>query len=301
MYEINKILSDSDLDGIVCAAILLNVYQQAEVYLTESAQIRAGELVTSIDSKTVISDLMYIEGCGLYFDHHDSNKPETESFPGRWQVADSASRIVYEYFKHVSDLSLFADYIQEVDKIDGGKISLADIEQRSPLLDIALSIDRNNHAINQLLVQLFSKYSPQTVWNNQAIKTYLQETRSKQEQAQSYASKHETLLGDLLFIDFSSYAEDLKLHSYLFVSRHKDVSAIAIAKPAKDNRVKIGLYRNAINPEAKEYDLLNMAKNISPSSAGGHKGACGFALPANSDLAKIAQEMRNYLDQQLID
>ena len=74
--EIRRIVTDSDLDGVVTAAILLRWWKKAEVEFGHPGELRAGLLDNKIDRWTAVCDLPNHPDCGLCIDHHQSNKQE---------------------------------------------------------------------------------------------------------------------------------------------------------------------------------------------------------------------------------
>ncbi|MAO69882.1 MAG: hypothetical protein CL983_02235, partial [Euryarchaeota archaeon] len=74
--KIEKIVADGDLDGLIAASILKSYFSNVETIFAHAAEIRNGNLDHIIDSKTAICDLPFHSNCGLYLDHHSTNKPK---------------------------------------------------------------------------------------------------------------------------------------------------------------------------------------------------------------------------------
>ena len=104
--KVEKILTDGDLDGVLCGAILLGHFQMQMLSLV-SRSTKDGMLDHWIDSSTAICDLPHHPGCGLSIDHHLSNKPsENERRANRiWRSLPSAARVAANLFKDRLDLS----------------------------------------------------------------------------------------------------------------------------------------------------------------------------------------------------
>ena len=66
--QFDKIVADSDFDGLCGAAILKKFNPDAEVIFSHAALIRSGSFDGLIDSKTAIVDLPFHENCGWYLD-----------------------------------------------------------------------------------------------------------------------------------------------------------------------------------------------------------------------------------------
>ena len=96
--EIRRVVTDSDLDGVVTAAILRRWWKEAEIEFGHPGELRAGLLDSKIDRWTAVCELPWHPNCGLSIDHHQSNKPsgidESESVV-IWRDTPSAARIAF--------------------------------------------------------------------------------------------------------------------------------------------------------------------------------------------------------------
>ena len=63
--NITRVVADSDLDGLMAAAVLKAAKPSIEVYFAHPALIRAGSIDHLIDRNTAICDLPFHENCGL--------------------------------------------------------------------------------------------------------------------------------------------------------------------------------------------------------------------------------------------
>ena len=75
LENIERVVADSDLDGLMAAAVLKSSKPSLEVHFAHPALIRAGVVDHLIDENTAICDLPFHPDCGLYLDHHLTNKP----------------------------------------------------------------------------------------------------------------------------------------------------------------------------------------------------------------------------------
>ena len=99
----NRIIADSDLDGLCAAAILKSYNPDAEVVFSHAALIRSGRIDDVINHTTAMVDLPFHPNCGWYLDHHQTNKPnleEEDKFTKRggvcnWEATPSAARLAY--------------------------------------------------------------------------------------------------------------------------------------------------------------------------------------------------------------
>ena len=91
-----RIVTRPDFDGVICAVLLQDVMDISEPILwIEPYEIKNNFNI--IKEGDIISNLPYVDNCSLWFDHHYSNKTDKQ-FKGRFKIAPSAARIIYEYY-----------------------------------------------------------------------------------------------------------------------------------------------------------------------------------------------------------
>jgi oligoribonuclease NrnB/cAMP/cGMP phosphodiesterase (DHH superfamily) len=124
-----RLLTRSDLDGLICAVLLKHLKIVDEIVLIDHPSVmqEGGIEVTEND---IIANLPYIPGVYLSFDHHVS-----ETFRNQDQSrlvinpdAPSAARVIYEYYGGDSRFpEHFREIMEAVDKADSGQFSKDEI------------------------------------------------------------------------------------------------------------------------------------------------------------------------------
>ena len=134
--KVKKILTDGDLDGVLCGAILLRAFPDAKVKFGHPGALKDGTLDYWIDSTTAICDLPHHPSCGLSIDHHLSNKPsENERRANRiWRSFPSAARVAANLFEDRLDLSDLESTLYWTDKLDSGDITRNEYLSDEPMV-----------------------------------------------------------------------------------------------------------------------------------------------------------------------
>ncbi len=151
--EIRRIVTDSDLDGVVTGAILRRWWTDAEVIFGHPGELRAGVFDDMIDRWTAICDLPMHRNCGLSIDHHQSNKPE-EDVGGPmviWRESPSAARIAHDVFSKRVALDDLQSLLEWVDKLDSGAISHEEYLSDNPVLWLSRVIDAGDGVAMKVL------------------------------------------------------------------------------------------------------------------------------------------------------
>ena len=123
-----RLITRADFDGLVCGAILMELGIIETWKFVHPKDLQDGKVeITEYD---ILANVPFVKGCGLWFDHHASENErigEEIIFDGLSHEADSAARIVYEYYGGIAELPHLNDMITAVDKVDSGKLAIEDI------------------------------------------------------------------------------------------------------------------------------------------------------------------------------
>ena len=91
-----RIVTRPDFDGIVCAVLISDALDiRQPVNWVEPNDLKRGS--ADIRPGDIVANLPYHSNCGLWFDHHSTNKIDA-SFEGLFRQSPSAARNVFEYF-----------------------------------------------------------------------------------------------------------------------------------------------------------------------------------------------------------
>jgi nanoRNase/pAp phosphatase (c-di-AMP/oligoRNAs hydrolase) len=127
-----RLLTRSDFDGSVCAAILEELGIVDEILYIHPKDLQDNKI--EVDANDVIANVPFVEGCGLWFDHHSSEHERmqlTGKFKGTSEPAASAAEVIYNYYQkneaYADKLKKFKDLITIVGIADSAEFSKEDI------------------------------------------------------------------------------------------------------------------------------------------------------------------------------
>lgn len=128
-----RLITRSDMDGLVCAVILKELGLIDDITFAHPKDMQDGKI--AVGPNDITTNLPYVEGVHLCFDHHASEMDRVDEKPRPPNhvidpEAPSAARVVYRYFdgaanpklKNVSD-----EMLQAVDKADAAQFTREDI------------------------------------------------------------------------------------------------------------------------------------------------------------------------------
>src|SRR5688572_19947338 len=129
-----RLVTRGDLDGLTSAVIITMKESVDDILLVHPQDIT--DKAVEIGPNDILANVPYDPRCGIWFDHHlltESNERPPEHFRGRYRVAASAARLVYEYYleRHPNDPDLLRleRLVDETDRLDAALLTPADVEQ----------------------------------------------------------------------------------------------------------------------------------------------------------------------------
>ncbi len=120
-----RLITRSDMDGLVCGILLKQLGLIHEVVFAHPKDMQDG--LIEVTNNDIITNLPYVKGAYLSFDHHSSEVERIGKIPDNHVIeadAPSAARVVYNYFggkanprlAHIRD-----DMMAAVDKADAAQ------------------------------------------------------------------------------------------------------------------------------------------------------------------------------------
>ena len=286
--DIKRIITDTDLDGVVAGAILKRYWKDAEIIFTQPGQLRSGKLDEKIDIYTAICDLPYRPKCGLNIDHHQSNKPDqnldTESVIA-WEDSPSAARIAYNIISTELDLTDLNELLVWVDKFDSGNISKEEYLSENDVLWLGRIIADDSKIALHILKLLKDGLSVNTILKDDFIVPRLSEKKEEQYKIIEIIEDKMEIINRLAIVNFEGYGIRSNGYSVTAIAGnecdaciviHGDLGASFEDYPRYP--VSASFYTNSFLHENKGvYDLTKLAKRFD-EEGGGHPDACGCRI-----------------------
>lgn len=122
-----RLLTRSDFDGIACAVLLKEIGLIEDMVYAHPKDLQDGKI--KVDENDILANVPYVEGCGLWFDHHSSEKERLDlqgKYQGRSEHAPSAARVICNYYG-ADRFTKFAEMLEHVDKVDSAQLTEEEI------------------------------------------------------------------------------------------------------------------------------------------------------------------------------
>lgn len=299
-----RLVTRSDFDGLVCGALLKEAGIIDHWKFAHPKDLQDG--LVEINEDDCLANVPYVEGCGLWFDHHSSEMERNQlagKYKGESRLTPSCARIIYDYYGGQKRFSHFDEMMDAVDKVDSGHLTIDEIQNPTGWILIGFLMDprtglgrwRNftisNYQLMEKLIDACRTMSTTEILNlpdvKERIEVYFEQTEKFTDMIRNYTRTD----GDVIITDLRGVEPIYTGNRFLIYSLYpeQNISAwIVDGKGGKGCSVAVG------------YSILNRTSNIDVGSlmlkygGGGHKmvGTCQFPDEKIGELLpKLLEEL----------
>jgi len=302
-----RLITRSDFDGLACGALLLEAGIINSYTFAHPKDLQDG--LVPVNENDVLANVPFVEGCGLWFDHHSSEAERNDlagKFEGECRIAPSCARIIYEYYGGKEKFPQFDDLMEAVDKVDSGDLTREEILNPEGWILIGFLMDprtglgrfRNfkisNYQLMEKLLVCCRTMSTSEILALPDIQERIELYNEQTEKFKIMVAEHTEIRKDVIITDLRGVDTIYTGNRFLIYSLYPDcnISAwIVSGKGGEGCSVAVG------------YSILNRTSNVNVGSlmlkygGGGHKmvGTCQFTDAAAAEgLPKLLDEIVNY-------
>tara|TARA_B100001175_G_scaffold317937_1_gene337879 strand:- start:7735 stop:8709 length:975 start_codon:yes stop_codon:yes gene_type:complete len=281
--DIHRIVTDSDLDGVVTASILRRWWPDSEVLFGHPGELRAGLIDHLMDRGTAVCDLPRHPACGLSIDHHKSNKPtDDDGVIAVWRDTPSAARIAHDMLKERLDLSDLDDLLDWVDKLDGGGVTRDEYLSDEPAVWLGRVIDVSEGTAMAVLEGLQQGLPIEEILEIPLISKKLEERKEERKILTDIISERTVIVDRIAIARLDGLGmRSNGYHVTAFAGDSCDACIVihgdigASFGDEGEYPVSASFYTNSfLHREGGLYDLTALATHLD-SDGGGHANACG--------------------------
>lgn len=138
-----RLVTRGNLDGLACAVLITEAEHVDTIELIHPQDISDGTFIAR--QGDIIANLPYHPNCSKWFDHHAAsggNDHLPTKFEGKYGLAPSASRLVYEYYEGAHPtLARFQTLVDETDRFDGANLNVEDVTHPDGYILLGFTLD----------------------------------------------------------------------------------------------------------------------------------------------------------------
>ncbi len=283
-----RLITRSDFDGLACGALLREAGIIDHWRFVHPKDLQDG--LVEVTEDDCLANVPYVEGCGLWFDHHSSEFERIQlagKYKGESRITPSCARIIYEYYGGKEKFPQFDDMMAAVDKVDSGNLTIEDVQNPKGWVLIGFLMDPRtglgrwrqftipNYRLMEELIEACRTMTTEEILElsdvKERIEVYFEQTEKFKEMVQAHTRvEKKVIISDLRGVDPIYSGNRFMIYS---MYPEQNISAwIVNGKGGEGCSVAVG------------YSIMNKTSDIDVGKlmlkygGGGHKavGTCQF-------------------------
>jgi len=281
------------MDGLTCAVLITSCEEIDDIQLAHPQDITEKRLFISDDD--IIANLPYQSGCGKWFDHHlltDANERPPEQFDGRYGLAPSAARMVYEYYLgRCPDIQKYEHLLAETDRLDSAQLALDDVLEPKDYILLGYTLDPRTglgayEDYFRKLVAWLKTLPLEEILRQPEVQERVLKIRANDQAFRDETLANSRLDGNVVFTDFRNVSPTPIGNRFLVYTLfpQSNVSLRLHWGPSREH-VACALGHSIFNRTCR----TAVGELLSRYGGGGHRGAGTCLLPAATADAQVAE------------
>lgn len=284
-----RLITRSDFDGLVCGALLKEAGIIDCWKFAHPKDLQDG--LVAVTENDCLANVPFVEGCGLWFDHHSSEFERNQlegHYKGESRLAPSCARIIYDYYGGQEHFPRFGELMEAVDKVDSGHLSMNEVQNPTGWILIGFLMDPrtglgrwrdfriSNYQLMENLMDACRISTTQQILDMPDVKERIDVYFDQTARFKDMVSEHTRVENDVIITDLRGVEPIYTGNRFLIYSLYpeQNISAwIVSGKDGKGCSVAVG------------YSVLNRTATLDVGSlmlkygGGGHKavGTCQFS------------------------
>ncbi|RKY23296.1 MAG: exopolyphosphatase [Planctomycetota bacterium] len=271
-----RLITRADFDGIVCGVLITFEESVDQILFVEPKSMQDKEV--EVGPEDAIANLPYHPNCCLWFDHHITNQVSV-SFRGKFDIAPSAARVVFEYYLNDS-LKKYETLVTETDKIDSADLKVSDVLHPKGYVLLSFTIDPKNRVDEPYWIKLISLLRDKPfslVMKDPEVARRCQQVLDDFTAYRTMLLKNSRQEKNVVISDFREGGFKGKENRFLVYSLFPgaNVSVNVFKDVHRQGRTGISVGKNIFNNTS----AVNVGKLLSHYGGGGHDGAGSCRVP----------------------
>lgn len=302
-----RLITRSDMDGLICAILLRELDMIDEIKFVHPKDMQDG--IIEIGPRDITTNLPYVPGAYLVFDHHASELERLRGVPENYvsdTTAPSAARVVYKYFggkekfPHITD-----DMMLAVDKADSAAFTKDEIlhpqgwELLSFIMDARTGLGRfrdfniSNYDLMMKLIDFCREHhSIEEILQMPDVRERVDLYESHKVKARAQIESRSTLHKNLVVLDLRG--EDIIWTTNRFIVYalfpQCNISIHILWGKEQQNTV-FAIGKSILNRTSR----TNIGTLMLEYGGGGHEAA-GTCQVANEDAERVLEELKKRIN-----
>lgn len=298
-----RLVTRSDFDGLVCAALLKELDILDDILFVHPKDMQDGKV--EITDRDITTNLPYVPGVHLAFDHHDSEVERVQDSPDNHVIvagAMSAARVVYDHFggRDTFDPNRITDVMMEaVDKADAAQFSLDEIREPhgwillSFLMDPRTGLGRfrdfriSNYQLMMQLIDACTELTVEEILETPDVAERVELYRDHAAAAEEQLRRCADVRGNLVVLDLRDEEVIHPTNRFMIYALFPETNvSIHVLWGLKQQNTVFATGKSIVNRSSK----TNVGELMLSYGGGGHEAA-GTCQVENEDAERVLGEL----------
>ena len=301
-----RLVTRSDFDGLVCAVLLKDLDMIDDILFVHPKDMQDGKI--DITSNDITTNLPYVAGCHIAFDHHLSETMRNDSNIDNHVIdpkAPSAARVVYDYYGGSEKFpNISVEMMDAVDKGDSAQFSEEEILEPEGwvlmnfLMDARTGLGRfrefriSNYQLMMKLIDACREHSIEEILKMEDVAERVELYNEHNELAKAQIAKCSTVHKNLVILDLTEEETIYATNRFVIYAMYPDCN-ISIHKMwgLKKQNVVFAIGKSITNRSSN----TNVGELCLQYGGGGHlnAGTCQVETSTAEDVLKEIIEKIN--------
>jgi nanoRNase/pAp phosphatase (c-di-AMP/oligoRNAs hydrolase) len=304
-----RLLTRSDFDGLACAVLLVEAGIVDEYKFVHPKDVQDGKVDAT--KNDVLANIPYIEGCGLWFDHHASEDERLElkkdvHYEGDSREAPSCARVIYDYYDGAKKFSKMDEtgLMAAVDKSDSADFTVDEIlnptgwNLLSFIMDARTGLGRyhdyriSNYRLMEEMIQYCRTMTAEEILDNPDVKERTVRYLEQQEAYVAMVKDNARVDGNIVILDLRNVTEIVSGNRFVIYSLFPETNiSIRVIWGRLQQNVVFTVGHSITNRTCQ----TNVGSLMLMYNGGGHPrvGTCQVSTPdAERGLAEIIEHIK---------
>ncbi|MBO4292094.1 MAG: exopolyphosphatase [Lachnospiraceae bacterium] len=300
-----RLITRSDFDGLACGALLLEAGIIDSWKFAHPKDLQDG--LVEVTEDDCLANVPYVEGCGLWFDHHSSEHERLQlegKYKGESRITPSCARIIYEYYGGEQRFPQYGELMEAVDKVDSGNLTIDEIQNPTGwilvgfLMDPRTGLGRwrrftiSNYQLMEKLMHACRNMSTEEILALPDVQERIAVYKEQDEMFRKMVKEHTVVEGNVIISDLRGVDPIYSGNRFLIYSMFPEQNISAWIVNGKGGAGCSAAVGYSILNKTSEVDVGRLMLKY---GGGGHKkvGTCQFSDEnMGTELPKMLDELK---------
>ena len=300
-----RLVTRSDFDGLACAVLLKAAGLISEYKFAHPKDLQDG--LVEVNQNDILANVPYVEGCGMWFDHHSSENERIGNveYRGLSKLSPSCARVIWEYFGGHAKFSPSLDLMLDaVDRVDSGRLSIDDIKNPQGWVLLGFVMDPrtglgryrdyriSNYQLMLDMIEYCGTKTAEEVLAEPDVKERTDRYEAQQKEFTAMIQRNAKLEGKVLVVDLRNEAEIFASNRFTMYALYPECNAsIQVIWGLKQQNVVLTVGHSILNRSC----TVDVGSLMLSYGGGGHLrvGTCQVPTEkADEVLKEVIQAMK---------